>query len=360
MKMHRYGCRMRFEKIEQIGVTIMNKRRKIITKKTGDMMLIILFVFAVVFLFGYLGHVIIDMYWKDTIGTAGNIVFIILGILFLLNALITIFFQLAHWVQNVTVHVKKYQGAKCFEEIDSYIGTLEEYNDYYRSVIFEVNKIYETNQELKQLIDTQNLETLYTRKTYLENNLDLYNNIIQLVAALAISGIVAFAQGGVIASNLPTSYRTIIICILLFFCFTLRYYTKGQGDSYKYNLYDYELKLLSEKIYSVNKQLRPNEDIEKILHLRQTINNMLINLYKNRKKRSKSKLSQKNIEEMRKTLYELPLLSELAEADIIWAKLNICESEEYFPLIIDAGQYKFLSKSYEKIYEILQKLKSTQ
>ena len=245
---------MHFEKFERIGVTIMNKRRKIITKKTCDVMFIISFVFAVVFMLGYLGHVIIDMYWKNTIGTAGNIVFTILGILFILNALVTICFHSVRWIQNVTVHVKKYQGAKCFEEIDFYTRTLGEYNDYYRSIIFEVNKIYETNQELKQLIDTQNLETLYTRKTYLENNLDFYNNTIQLVAALAISGIVAFAQNGVIASNLPTSYRTIIIYILFFFCFTLRYYTKGQGDSYKYNLYDYELKLLSEKLYSVNKQ----------------------------------------------------------------------------------------------------------
>ncbi|MCM1049600.1 MAG: hypothetical protein NC433_14380 [Clostridiales bacterium] len=328
----------------------MSKERKIITKKDSDRMFNILIVFTVIFIAVSLVYIFVDM------GTSGQIAYIIFGVFFLLCVSIEAVFQLKYWSQGVSAHVTNYQGAKCFEEIDSYIRNLGECNTYYRGVIFELNKIYKTSPELKQLINTQDFETLYTRKTYLENNLDFYNNTIQLVAALGISLVVIFAQVG-LSNETNFAYGYFIIALILFLlCVTIKYFTKGRGDSYIYNLHEYELKLLKEKIDSANKQLQANSDIEKILLLYHAINNILINIYNNRKELRRLKLSKKEVNEIYKTLHELPLLQELDGADIIWAKIGSNEPKYYFPIIIDAGQYKFLNKNYEKMYKILQRL----
>ncbi|MBD5450784.1 MAG: hypothetical protein HDR28_11720 [Lachnospiraceae bacterium] len=334
----------------------MNKRKKIITKKNANRMFIVAIVFLVIVLLQYLGYFIINKYLGYTLGTVGQIAYIIFGVLFLLSVLVESVFQLAYWFQGVSAHVIKYRGRACFEEIDSFIRNLGECNNYYCGLIFKINEVYETNQELKQLYEEKNLEALYIRKTFLENNLDVYNNLTQHVAALGVSSVVVLAQTGLIAGGSQTSGYFIIAGIVFLLCVALKYIAKGRGDSYTYNVYEYELKLLNENILRVNEQLQANDDIEKVLRLRQAIIDVLINLYNNRKKLKKARVSKKNVDEMYKTLYALPLIQELEEKDVIWAQVDVCGVKKCFPVKIEGGRYKCLTENYEKVYEMLQRI----
>lgn len=312
-------------------------------------------VITIVFAVAYTLAVAVDLIMKKILSVNGQLVYIILGVLLLLSVLIAAGLQLICWFQGVSAHVTKYQGVKCFEEIDSYIKNLGEGNNYYCSVIYEINETYKINPELKKLSRENNLEVLYTRKAYLENNLESYSNMVQVVTAFGISALVALAQPEIIVGGWRAFGFLILMVIGLLLCLTLKYVEKGRGDSYIYNLYEYELKLLNKKIQSINKRLQVNEDTKRILQLRHVAINALVNLYSDRKALKKLGQNKKYIEEKYKELSDAPLLQDLEGTDIIWAKKDIGESPVYFPMKIKGGKYQFLNENYKRIYDILQK-----
>lgn len=298
---------------------------------------------------------ILNPIFTKTLGTKIAIVYAVLIVSFFLSLIITLGLQLIRWHQKVYAHLTKYHGAKCFEEIDSCISNLGENNGYYCSVIYKLNNIYETNPELAQLIKENDLETLYDRKSYLENNLDFHNTTIGIFSAFGISLAAALAQFGITGNGVSAFGSLMFSGVILLLCITIKYVSKGNGDSYIYNLQEYELKLISKKILLLNEQLQITADIEKALQLQHLIAHELGALYSDRRRLRKAKLRKKNILELYKELYTSFPLQELGATDIIWAKINGYKSNISFPLKIENGEYHFLNESYKKIYEILQK-----
>lgn len=331
----------------------MSKINKIFTKKNAKNSLILMIALGIIFT---LAH-ILNSILKNTENARITHAYFISSLLFLLSILIALGFQFARWIQKVYSHVTKYSGAKCFEKIDSYLRNLGECNSYYASILCELNAIYKTDPELEQLIKEKDLETLYGRKAYLENNLDYINNMVGVFAAFGISLAAVLAQSGVTNNGGFSFGCSILSGVILFLCVTLKYVVKGSEGSYIYSLHEYELELLNSKILSVNKQLHATSDNEMTLQFYHAIINMLVSLYSDRHTLKNLKLRKKDVVGLYKEFCNTDQLQKLEKPDIIWGKIEQCSSIIYFPLKIEREKYQYLNETHKKIYEILQKIK---
>lgn len=329
----------------------MQKKSKITIKKIANIMNI----FTVVFAFAFMLAPIADLLVKDCMGNNG--VFVIgFGILFILCVLITVTIHTVLWFRSVSGHITKYRGAECFEKIDSYIINLGEGNGYYRSVIYEINEIYKNSPDMEKLTEEKDLEALYERKAYLENNLDFSPNVLQILTAFVVSVVAAFAQPDQMEGGSKTPVLCIIIAAVLFLCITFKYAEKGRGNSYIYNLYEYELEMLNKKIQSINDHLNTDKDIQRILQLRHAIIHALVILYKDRKTLWKKGWKKKDIMEKYKQVNEAPLLQGLKKTNIIWETRDICGSRVFFPMKEEGESRQHLNETYKMIDELLQKM----
>lgn len=285
-----------------------------------------------------------------------NKAFFITTVLFIVVVSITLVIQIAFWLKKAYSHLSQYKGAKCFENIDFLNRNIGECNEYYRSRIREINHIYKYDTELQNMVEKADLETLYARKAYLENQLDFFDNIMQIMTALGVSILVAIIdesiRKNIILEILLGIFVVICLCVLMI----AKYIGKGRGDSYTYNMHQYELRLLNQKIYFVNEKLCANEEIVKTLEMRQAIVNVLAEIYGSRRKRKKYKLKKKAIDNMVQTLYKLPLLEIGDKTHPIWAKIKIYKGEYFFPVRIENGEYICFNENYQKVYEVLQKI----
>ncbi len=333
----------------------MSKRERIVSEKTVNMMFnfltffSILLVIEVVFIF-------VKKYMNLTVGKNIHIFFNITIILFFIDAIIAAILQIVYWFRQAFAHLSKYQGVKCFESIDFLNRNLVECNEYYSSRIREINRIYYSDLELKNLVEEENLDVLYARKSYLENQLDFYDNTMQVVTAFGISLLVIFIESGIGADAIIIIVCAILTIVGLCLAMIAKYIGKGRGDSYTHNIHEYELELLNNKIHIVNRNLEADEQIEKILEMRQTIINSLSDIYISGKKRRMFKLRKKDIISMSRIMYDLPLLKDLDKTYIVWAKKEIYGRDCFFPLKITNGQYICLNEAYEEVYRILEKL----
>lgn len=331
----------------------MNKRDKFINKKSVQMTLnVSTFMAFVMLIVGLLYH-ICDKYFKNyvyNIDIIARNIFLAFGFSFLLMLLVTMVLWGIYVFRQFFLHVGKYQGEKCFESIDFFADNLEECNEYYKDRIRVVDRVYKNDPELRKLVQDKKLDSLYTRKAYLENKLDVLDNSMQIAIALGISAVVAIAQAGINSSELG---YIIIAFVLIVICFIIKYSTKGKGDSYNYNIYEHELELLKEKISFVYKNLEIDESGEKILKRRKEIINLLTDLYVNGKK---YRFKRRKLISMAQALYGLPILQDLQEAEVAWARINVCGAKVFYPLVIEDGEYKFVNENYEKVYKMLQNL----
>lgn len=331
----------------------MSKRDKFINKKSVQMALnVTTFMAFVMLIIGLLYH-ICDKYFKHylyNIDIIGRNIFLASGLSFLVMLLVTIALWGIYVFRQFFLHVGKYQGEKCFESIDFFADNLEECNEYYRDRIRVVDRVYKSDPELKKLVQDKKLDSLYTRKAYLENKLDVLDNSMQIAIALGISAVIAIAQAGIDSSELG---YIIIAFALIVICFIIKYSRKGKGDSYNYNIYEHELELLKEKISLVYKNLEIDEGGERILKRRKEIINLLADLYWNEKK---YRFKRRKFISTSQALYGLPILQDLQDAEVAWARINVCRSKVSFPLVIEDGEYKFVNEYYEKVYKMLQML----
>lgn len=285
-----------------------------------------------------------------------SIIFTTTSILFLVVLILTAVIQVVYWFQAAFSHLSGYQGAKCFENIDFLNRNFGESNEYYRSKLRKINKIYQNDSELQQIVDSTDLESLYARKAYLENQLDLFNNTIQPVGSFVLSFLAAIVEKTTGKDIVFEVICGIIVMVFLCMVILVKYIGKGRGGSYTYNIHEYELELLNEKIHLVNKKLQADEEIEKVLELRQTVVNVLADIYKSRRKKIKYKLKKKSIDNMVRTLFESPLLEFGDKESLIWGKIKIYGKECFFPVTIENGQYICINESYKAVKDIVDKV----
>lgn len=327
-------------------------RRKIINKKNIDKLFFFMLIFAVILLIEF-----VIIYVRNVLGrhasTTESIINLITSVLFILGMLIACALKGIYFIKEAISHVSRYRGAECFEKIEFLYRNLGECNDYYQGIIREINQVYKVDSEVQKMADEGDLNSLYARKSYLENGMDFHNNTMQILTSLGVSFIVAYANftmnKGIFLSI--CYFIVVVVCALL--CCVAKYIEKGRGDSYLYNIYEYELGLLNEKINSVYNNIQANEDIEKIIHMRQTVINALIDLCKSRKKRRKTGLRKKDILNMAQELYKLPLIQDINRDDMIWGKMKIHGIDGYFPIIVEDKQCKCLSQNFERVHEII-------
>lgn len=327
-------------------------RRKIINKKNIDKLFSFMLIFAVILLIE-LGIFYVKNALGRAISTAANAIFIITNILFILGMLIAFVLKGVYFIEEAISHVSRYKGAECFEKIEFLYKNLGECNGYYQSIIREIKQVYKVDSEVQKMADVGDLDSLYARKSYLENGMDFHSNMMQIFTSLGISFIVAFANFTADKGIFLAFCYLILIVVGVLLCCVAKYIEKGRGDSYLYNIYEYELGLLNEKINSAYNNIQANEDIEKIIHMRQTVINALVDLYKSRKKRRKTGLKKKDILNMAQELYKLPLIQDINRDDMIWGKMKIHGIDGYFPIIVEDKQCKCLSQNFERVHEII-------
>ena len=326
----------------------MDKRGKILSKKNVDRAFNVMLVFAGILTFEY-----IVIYMNSNIGTIGNLIFLITTFLFIGFMLIAIIFQVVYLFKEAFSHVSRYKGKQCFEKIEFLYKNLGECNGYYQSIIREINKVYNEDSEIKVIIGKRDLSTLYARKSYLENNMDLHGNMIQTITSVGISGLFALINFKTGRSFFVPILFSALAVVGILLCIVVKYVEKGRGGSYLYNVYEYELKLLNDKINSVYNNLKANADVERVIRMRQVVINALSDLYASWTRRKQTGLKKKMIISMAQEMYELPLVEDINRDDIIWEKKRIHNVDCDFPVIIVDKQCKCLSESYERVEEII-------
>lgn len=170
--------------------------------------------YGIMFLSGILAIELIILCGKKfsgkSIGVAENTFYLISTIIYILGILIASILQIVYLFKEASLHVARYHGVQCFKKIDYFYSNLGECNGLYHSIIREINKVYNKDSEVKQLVEEGDLHSLYARKSYLENKLDFHSNIMQIFTAIGVSAVVAFTNWGIENGTIPT-----IICIVV-------------------------------------------------------------------------------------------------------------------------------------------------
>ena len=178
--------------------------------------------------------------WIERIG---SILLLVVCIVFIVGEIISV----------IISATKNYKGIDepVFRQIDMFLKTWNETNNSYRRMIAVINAAYGESGEIQHYIDSGRLDVLFQRKNDLENSINGPVHEKDDIAAWFISIIAAMFYEKIINDN-SNDVETIAwgIFILLIFAVILfrRYLSKGHGNSYKYNIREYELKLLEEKI----------------------------------------------------------------------------------------------------------------
>lgn len=247
-------------------------------------------------------------------------------------------------------HNFKYCDDDLFAEIDNYTYCYSGNNQYYINLIRIINLYYRKNGEVDKLVKNNQVERLFLRKDFLDNQINMYEEITNLCYSVIISLIIALIGGALTNTNF-------IVALFAFFCivgsifvpFFLRYADRGQGGIYLNQIYKYEIFKLDEKILDLQKALTISNENEKYIHTRQVILKELIRL---RKKYKKNKTEIIND------------ISKVEGVDLcLKDRRKICDKEYkingekiYIAYRKDSDTNKdFANESFKSIYDILEK-----
>lgn len=330
----------------------MNKRGKFLNKKNVDRIFYGMMVFTIVLMIEYF-VIYLNNSLDIPMGIEGNAVFWISAILLIFGMLIACILQVTYLFKEAILHVSRYEGKQCFEKIECLYRNLGDCNGYYQGIIREINQVYKADIEIETMINERDLESLYARKSYLENGLDSHSNIMQVLTSAGVSLIVALANYETGASIALSIFYTMVAVVGVVLCCIAKYIEKGRGGSYLYNTYEYELELLNKKIDLIQYNLETNEAIERIIQMRQVIINTLCDLYSHGKRRRKTGLKKKTLVDMAKEMYDLPLLQDINRNDVVWGKRKIHNVDCFFPAVTENKQIKCLNEHYERVCEII-------
>ncbi|SDB54451.1 hypothetical protein SAMN02910298_02790 [Pseudobutyrivibrio sp. YE44] len=174
---------------------------------------------------------------------AGSLLLMVVCIVFIIGGIIS----------AIISATKNYKGIDepVFRQIDMFLKTWNETNNSYLRMIVVINAAYGESGEIQQYIADGRLDVLFQRKNDLENSINGPVHEKDDIAAWFISLIAAVFYEKIINEN-SNDVKTVawVIFIILIFAVILfrRYLSKGHGNSYKYNIREYELKLLEKKI----------------------------------------------------------------------------------------------------------------
>lgn len=209
-------------------------------------------------------------------GIALDILLKIVGAIFIVSfvlSIILIFLLLIYFMRFMKIGAKRqqknYNGHYCFKQIDNCIKGAPGFDKQFHLCIHQINVVYESD-DVKQIVENQELKELYNRKDFLEKDLaslSYFSRILMIPLGACIGVIIGmffprnsyifetakefwdFANA-IILAIMIVFLASIIVAVVLVFRFRA---INGRAGSYMHEIQKYELSKLDEcldKIYS--------------------------------------------------------------------------------------------------------------
>lgn len=196
-----------------------------------------------------------------------------------------------------SVHNIKKCDDEIFEEIDKYRRRWGERNDHYIMYIQKINFLYRENGEVEKLVQNKALDRLYKRMDFLNVQNNLYEVLMSAISSLGISVLASILCTITMKKNEFLVGVVLVLTVLSFFVVILyRYNEKGQMGSFDHFIYEYEKKLLMEKIEKLERSLTVDEEEIDILETKHIIINALIDKISKKKSKKNKKQLEADIE----------------------------------------------------------------
>lgn len=263
-----------------------------------------------------------------------------------------IFIRMLIAVKNGMHNVRKCDD-ELFDKIDFFLDYWRNEDATCKKRISIINLYYKDGGKIDELVQNKEIVRLFARKSFLSVRINFTQDIMTCFYSLIIS-VIASTVFQLIQSNgfFTMLFEFILVLIMFFILLFIRYYKRGENGSYTYQIQEYELKLLSEKIEKLESGLQANEQDEKILVTQQTILKDLIN----KKRRLKSKKSQKSLIKDIETLETLDLSLEYCDNYKLY-EISFDKNTGYMAYSLDEnGEINGLpTEPFKIFYEIIKK-----
>lgn len=224
-------------------------------------------------------------------------------VLALLILPLLIFVRLLIAVKNGIHNLRKCDD-ELFDKIDYFLDYWQSEDATCKKRISIINLYYKDGGKVDELVQNKEIVRLYARKSFLSVRMNLTQDLMtcfySLVISLIASVVFQLSQSKSVFTASLSLISTLIVFFMLLF---IRYYKRGENGFYTYQIEEYELKLLSEKIAELESRLQADEQDEMILVTQQTILKDLIN----KKRKIKNKNAQKSLIKNIKTFETLNL-----------------------------------------------------
>ena len=248
-----------------------------------------------------------------------------------------------------------------FKTIAKYRLYWKEEKGYYRRQLQIINLYYKEGGEVDKLVKNEEIERLYERYDFLKEKSAFFEYIVTCASSLIISVIASFVYSMISEEkNILVILGVIILVIMLFgSVLFFRYAERGQTGSYKYMLYEYESKLLQQKIEKLSNKLVFSPENEKIIKMQNMVLKELIKIKDGEKDRKKKKVVEKDIVEISKldlTNYDNYNCWE-QQVYINGNKAYLVYNKEKEPKDNDKGEGDLINKEYVMLVNILNKYK---
>lgn len=253
----------------------------------------IFIIFFIVIIFG-----VITRGFEDEVLVLGSIrmkhLRLIVGLMFMISIVILGF-------TFILVEFKKglYNIRKCddelFENIDFYKECYGRDNSNYLKQIQIINLYYSDGGKVDDLVKEKKLERLFIRRDFLLKQIYFSDNLIEYYCSLVVSILASCIFAAIVSNNLENNIIIVLSLFGLLFVIILRYAKRGQAGSYEYQIQEYELTLLNEKIEHLEKNSIITPDDEKLLLTKQIILNELIKKRKKAKRKGTKETLEKDI-----------------------------------------------------------------
>lgn len=274
---------------------------------------------------------------------------------------ICMFFVIYILAMKRGIHNLNKCGDNLFNEIDEYKkGWNEDNNSYYRC-IQKMKILYMENGEIDKLLNKNEIDRLFKRKSFLDKRKHFYSNMLNSLSSLTLSMIVS----GLFCQSILKNEITALFAILgIVFCFFLiaafPFIKRGEDGSFEFCLIDIELDLIEKKITEYYDKERILN--EKALDTQQVAINVLSDIVFKQKKKEKQKIIA-DIE----IIEQLDLSYDEKIENVKIREIKIGEKIGYLAYNKELarennyiGNHHLLSEDYSKLVEILEKYKIVQ
>lgn len=262
---------------------------------------------------------------------------------------------------KLVLHNIKECNDPLFKTIDKYRLYWKEGKGYYRRQLQIINLYYKEGGEVDKLVKNEEIERLYERYDFLKEKSAFFEYIVTCASSLIISVIASFVYSMISEEKNILVILSVIIMVIMLFGSVLffRYAERDQMDSYKYMLYEYEIKLLQQKIEKLSKKLVFSPENEKIIEMQNMVLKELIKIKDGEKDRKKKKVVEKDIGEISKldlTNYDNYNCRE-QQVYINGNKAYLVYNKDKEPKDNDMGEGDLINKEYVMLVNILNKYK---